>query len=233
MTKKTMAIIIPVKKPLKNLVLYPICLFMRINGLKKKLSCAFAGVRIKKRPITPFLTISLLIHMAIFISVPAVKTTGCQEKKPDIFDVDLKTEPVHELHKKTEKTVYHPEKSLFKPLEQNTPHEATVSLNDKNMNNTRYSSYLDHLRYRINSTWEYPDAAKEKAMEGNLTLCFSLDRNGRIKGIKITEPSQYGILNNEAIRAIKHAAPFKPFPKEFTISKLNVIATFSYRYSNI
>jgi protein TonB len=77
--------------------------------------------------------------------------------------------------------------------------------------------------------WTYPAEAKELLMEGSLMVIFSLNRDGTMIQIKVNKLSGYEILDKEAIRAIRSAAPFPPFPEHVTASRLNIRANFDYR----
>jgi len=87
------------------------------------------------------------------------------------------------------------------------------------------------LRYKIDSVWEYPSYAKERGIEGELTLCFAIGENGSLINAKLLDPSGHPTLDQEAVRAIKDAAPFRHFPDGFSISRLNVLASFKYQFS--
>ena len=185
---------------------------------------------IQEHSLTLFLTISVLIHLVFLLSIPAVSKT---QSRPRLFDVDLEKMQINTPHKKTDGSLRQLYASTPQHKFDTIKHEATVSLNDESTIRTKYSPYLEHIRSQINSSWQYPDAAKYHRIEGNLTLCFSIEKSGRLISIDITEPSQHETLNSEALRAINQAAPFYIFPDNFTISKLNVVATFSYHFSSL
>ena len=60
-------------------------------------------------------------------------------------------------------------------------------------------------------------------------VMFSLVREGRMTHVKIIETSGHKVLDDEAVRAIRAAAPFPPFPKHITLGRLNIKANFVYR----
>ena len=200
-------------------------------------------------PFAFFLSVSVAIHLTLLISVP-ISFEIRPHVQPEFFEVNLvpplplnpkelypqKTfkKPVtpqkwSKLIKKTGKTF---KKNLKPEIPSVQPEkEATVSLYADNKKHSKYSSYLSHLRYKIDSTWEYPSYAKERGIEGELTLCFSIGKNGRLTSIKLLEPSGHLTLDQEAILAIRDSAPFNPFPDSFIISTLNVLASFKYQFS--
>ena len=71
--------------------------------------------------------------------------------------------------------------------------------------------------------------AKSYLIEGKLMVLFSLVSEGDMVQIKIIEPSGHEILDKEAIRAIRAAAPFPPFPEHIPLRRLNIKASFVYR----
>jgi periplasmic protein TonB len=44
----------------------------------------------------------------------------------------------------------------------------------------------------------------------------------------LVESSGYPVLDNEALRAVKAAAPFDPFPPQMGNESWNILATFHY-----
>jgi len=113
----------------------------------------------------------------------------------------------------------------------NQAREATVSLDRMHEADTEYRSYLGHLRSKINAVWHYPPEASGKGLNGMVTVRFSIARNGSLKSLSVTNSSAHRLLDDEALRTIRAAAPFHPFPGEFTIEKMNVLASFEYEFS--
>lgn len=188
-----------------------------------------------KRPFAAFLTASTSLHLLLLLAVPSGSSIN-HNNPPELFDVKLI--PLPDLHLK---------KNLMQSRGQDAPNkyadsnrnisseldrEATVSLYPDDKKHAKYESYLSHLRHKIDSTWQYPAIAKESCLEGKLTLCFSIKKNGSLINVDLTSPSRHIILNHGALRAIRDSAPFNPFPKKFSITKLNVLATFNYQFSS-
>jgi TonB family protein len=107
-----------------------------------------------------------------------------------------------------------------------TPDQDTISLDTKDK---RYVSYASLIKGRIGSQWSYPSAARDRLIEGELMVLFSLVREGKVIEIRVINPSGYAVLDEEAVRAIKAAAPFPPFPDQVTVKRLNIQASFDYR----
>jgi protein TonB len=111
----------------------------------------------------------------------------------------------------------------------NVPKEDTVELNTTEY---KYLSYFLKLKRQIEGVWNYPKASKINREQGELLLIFTLSSNGNLEDVKLLETSGYPRLDNEALRAIRVAAPYIPFPKAWDLERLNIKAGFIYRYGN-
>ncbi len=89
--------------------------------------------------------------------------------------------------------------------------EATISLNARD---SKYTSYLSHLRQKINDAWIYPGFAKKNKLEGEITLCFTLNSDGSLLDVIIISPSGQAVLDQASISAIDNAGPFNPLPEK-------------------
>ncbi len=107
--------------------------------------------------------------------------------------------------------------------------EDTVDLNTIEF---KYFSYFAKLKQKIEQVWNYPEASRLRGEQGELFLVFSIRRDGYLEDVKLITPSGYNRLDEEALRAIRVASPFPPFPKQWEgLEKLNVHATFRYQIS--
>jgi protein TonB len=80
----------------------------------------------------------------------------------------------------------------------------------------------------IESRWEYPDLAKHYGQQGRVTVEFTVLQNGEIDLLSVVRSSGYNLLDEEAVRAIKAAAPFPPIPRSIAANRLRIIAGFTY-----
>lgn len=104
--------------------------------------------------------------------------------------------------------------------------EDTVDLNTVEF---RYFSYFAKLKEKIEQVWNYPEASRLSGEQGALFLIFTIRRDGYLEDVKLINPSGYARLDDEAIRAIRVASPFSPFPKSWGgLERLNVKAEFRY-----
>ena len=106
--------------------------------------------------------------------------------------------------------------------------EATVSLDSQEL---KYVSYLSKIKSKIEPQWHYPEKAQRIGLQGKLALCFSIIRDGHLDRIELLSSSGHPLLDKEALKAVRGAAPYYPLPDRLKISRLNILATFEYRIS--
>jgi protein TonB len=95
----------------------------------------------------------------------------------------------------------------------------------------RYLSYFSKLKSQIESVWNYPEESRYRGEEGQLFLVFTIKRNGDLENIELLNSSGYARLDNEAIRAIRSASPYSPFPEGWgDMERLHIKATFIYQF---
>jgi protein TonB len=105
------------------------------------------------------------------------------------------------------------------------PDEAVVDINTRE---EKYYSYLFHLKKKIEGVWVYPRIAAESGLGGALILEFSIARNGDLLGVNLLDSSGHTILDEYAMKAIRTAAPYFPFPERMKHKRLRIRANFIY-----
>ncbi|MFL1406964.1 energy transducer TonB [Marinobacter sp. M1N3S26] len=77
----------------------------------------------------------------------------------------------------------------------------------------------------------YPPEARTQGIYGDLRLLVSLRKDGTVKEVSILESSGSSVLDDAAIRIIRLAAPFAPFPDEMRekTDELEIIRTWSFQ----
>ncbi|MEW8321566.1 MAG: energy transducer TonB [Candidatus Thiodiazotropha taylori] len=80
----------------------------------------------------------------------------------------------------------------------------------------KYASYLDAWRRKVEriGNLNYPDQAKRDRLYGNLVLHVAVKADGSVDQIRVLHSSGHKILDDSAIRIVRLAAPFSPFPNE-------------------
>jgi len=169
--------------------------------------------------------ISFLFHATILVAFQKVLPTNWNMEEIRTYSVELIRPPVEDISNDntSEARIEH-----LKDRERSVPGDGqdTISLDTKDK---RYITYARLIKEEIMFHWGYPPEAKAYLIEGNLTVLFSLARNGNMNQIRITRASGHEILDEEVIRAISSAAPFPSFPESITVERLNIKAAFDYR----
>jgi len=94
------------------------------------------------------------------------------------------------------------------------------------------AAYLAEWRQRVESVGNqyYPEASLRYGIYGSLRLLVTVRSDGRLENIEILESSGHAVLDEAAIRILRMAAPFPPFPPELraTTDKLEIVRTWQF-----
>jgi len=100
----------------------------------------------------------------------------------------------------------------------------------------RYAQYVEDWRAKVEriGNMNYPEIARAQKIYGSLMLTVSIRSDGSVESIEISRPSGQRILDASAIRIVKLASPFSPFPPD--ISKdtdiLSITRTWTFTSSD-
>ena len=97
-----------------------------------------------------------------------------------------------------------------------------------NTTETKYASYFARIKHQIERVWAYPEEAARRGVSGEITLRFQISKDGNLVGVYLVDASGSELLDIAAMKAVKGAAPFYPFPLTITKEKLSILATFIY-----
>ena len=80
----------------------------------------------------------------------------------------------------------------------------------------------------------YPDEARRRNLSGALILDVALNADGSLNGITLLRSSGERVLDDAAIRIVRLAAPYAPFPKKMheEIDLLHITKTWQFLNSN-
>jgi protein TonB len=92
----------------------------------------------------------------------------------------------------------------------------------------QYISYFASIKRKIELVWQYPYEAAIAGIQGDLMIDFVIGRNGRLESLHLIRSSGHKILDDEAIRSIRTAAPFDPIPAQYDIPRLEIRGQFVY-----
>ena len=100
-----------------------------------------------------------------------------------------------------------------------------ISLDTKE---AKYASYFSRIKQQIQRVWVYPSQGIKRTLSGELTLKFEISRDGNLLSLRLINSSGSNILDANAVKAVRGAAPYYPFPITITKKKLSILATFVY-----
>jgi len=173
------------------------------------------------------LIISLLLHGVVVLAIQEAFPVNWFSSPMRTYYVELLRPPVDPLINPDAAgadlaATKAPEK---KPAQET---EDTISLETKDQ---KYIPYVKIIKERLMRHWKYPREAWENLIEGELLVIFRLDRQGRLLDVDILRSSDFNVLDAEAVRTIQAAAPFPSFPSSVTVTRLNIKASFAYRFT--
>ncbi|HSB73989.1 MAG TPA: energy transducer TonB [Candidatus Methylomirabilis sp.] len=108
--------------------------------------------------------------------------------------------------------------------------QRTINLDDRRPD---FLPYLERLKWRIQSVWTVPEEARQSGLGGESELVFTLNKTGTLTSLRLVHSSGFPLLDQQALLAVRTAAPFEAFPPEFGDEPWNIRATFyvtSLRY---
>jgi protein TonB len=99
-----------------------------------------------------------------------------------------------------------------------------------------YANYLDAWRRKVEGigNLNYPDEAKRRHLFGHLLLHVAVRADGSVESIRLVRSSGHKILDDAAIRIVRLAAPFAPFPAEIRkeVDVLDITRTWVFQRNN-
>jgi TonB family protein len=175
------------------------------------------------------LILSLAFHAVMVLALQNAIPTYLAGEDLRIYRVELLRPPVDDmdLTEKPDTDISKPEE----PVASKTSSEETQDTISLDTDDKRYVTYAQAIKEKIAGQWKYPQEARKKKLEGRLVALFSLDREGALTRMDITKSSGHEVLDREAERAVRSAAPFPPFPSTITVSRLNINVSFDYTLS--
>jgi protein TonB len=80
----------------------------------------------------------------------------------------------------------------------------------------KYAAYEESWRAKVEriGTLNFPDEARRRQLSGSLRMSVTIEADGGVSDVKITKSSGQRVLDDAAIRIVRLAAPFAPFPAE-------------------
>jgi len=96
----------------------------------------------------------------------------------------------------------------------------------------RYANYLAAWARKVEriGNLNYPQAAKEQHLHGNLILHVAVRKDGTVEAIRVVRSSGYDVLDQAAVNIVKLAAPYSPFPPDIAgeTDVLDIVRTWQF-----
>jgi len=89
------------------------------------------------------------------------------------------------------------------------------------------ATYKSYVLGRIASKKTYPYAARSSGLEGKVRARIVINPDGTLAEAVILEPSEYEVLNNACLAAIKKSAPFRKMTSGANAMTLSFVMDFS------
>ncbi len=90
--------------------------------------------------------------------------------------------------------------------------------------------YQDIVKRGIEKQRRYPALAKNRGIEGAVYINFTVMADGKAEDIRIIRPSNFEILDREALATVRRAAPFPPFPESYRGNYLEMEVNIIFKY---
>lgn len=95
--------------------------------------------------------------------------------------------------------------------------------------------YLQSWRRRVEQVGNlnYPEEARQKQLYGDLKLLVTLRPDGSLQAVRVLKSSGHKVLDDAALRIVRMAAPYPPFPDEMKKSTdlLQIVRSWQFRPS--
>lgn len=96
----------------------------------------------------------------------------------------------------------------------------------------RYAQYIEDWRIKVEriGNLNYPTQARQQKIFGKLQLTVSIRSNGTLESVEVTKSSGQRILDAAAVRIVKLAAPYAPFPEDIRKETdiLSIVRTWNF-----
>jgi protein TonB len=99
------------------------------------------------------------------------------------------------------------------------------------------AAYLLDWRQRLEAVGNtyYPEASLRYGIYGELRLLVIIRKDGSLEDVSVLSSSGYAVLDEAAIKIVRLAAPYAPFPPELsaTTDKLEIIRTWQFQENQL
>lgn len=151
------------------------------------------------------------------IDIKNYQTYNWKEYQPNTFKPELKSiiEERKAEGEKLDDSSYH--------LLSNDTENKNQSESD-NIPPSYWDSYMKKLTRKIKMNWFPPQSDQSKSV----VVTIKIAKDGKLLACNVFQPSGIQEVNEEAIKAVKLAAPFEPLPNEYKGQSIDIQFTFDY-----
>jgi len=100
----------------------------------------------------------------------------------------------------------------------------------------KYANYLEGWRRKVEriGNLNYPEEAKRLGLHGSLILQVAVRADGTVASVRVVRSSGFNVLDKAAVRIVKLAAPYAPFPADIRAETdiLDITRTWQFLSSN-
>ncbi len=108
-----------------------------------------------------------------------------------------------------------------KGMPEKRPGDESVTLDTDEF---KFISYNRWLKIKVESVLHYPELAAVSGYQGTMYIRFDILKDGSLGDVEMLKSSGYKILDDEAMRSIRAAAPFQPLPDEWKMDRYSIRA---------
>lgn len=170
--------------------------------------------------------ISVIGHVAL-IAVSSMVDLRDNVRAAELFTVQI-AEPESAARPEKEKQPSRGKLPERIPEAKSLPEGGREDTVDIGSSDVKYAAYLSGVKQRILHVWKSSDVYK-KTEDGVVMITMSLDADGSLAQVSLTGSSGISSVDQKTLDVIRSAAPFRPLPREYDLSRLHIMASFSYR----
>lgn len=98
----------------------------------------------------------------------------------------------------------------------------------------KYAAYQEAWRQKVEriGRLNYPEAARQQKIAGNLTMSVKIRADGTVESIDIDRSSGYKLLDDAARRIVRLASPFAPLPENIRAEVDGLVITRTWIFQD-
>jgi protein TonB len=155
------------------------------------------------------------------------------KSRPDNKDNHSSQDALKDQEQKQSNEIASLEAELDKMRQSYAKHPRVQRMTSVSTKASSQARYLYEWEQRIEfiGNLHYPEEARNQGIYGDLRLLVAVYPNGSLKEVTLLQSSGHDILDQAALKIIRKAAPFPPFPPELSeqTDLIEIIRTWQFR----